>query len=96
MQELGQTGLQVPRIALGCMRMASLTEQETAKILDTVMCRSINFFDHADIYGSGESEIRFAQGAKLAGLKREDMLLQSKCGIRKAILISQKSIFWNL
>lgn len=83
MQRLGQTGLEVSRIGLGCMRMASLTEQETAKVLDTVVGQGINFFDHADIYGGGESEIRFAQGAKLAGLKREDMILQSKCGIRK-------------
>ncbi|HFI0447272.1 TPA: aldo/keto reductase family oxidoreductase [Streptococcus suis] len=83
MQELGQTGLQVTRIALGCMRMASLNEREAANVLETVVQHGINFFDHADIYGGGESEIRFAQGAKLAGLKREDMLLQSKCGIRK-------------
>lgn len=83
MQELGQTGLQVSRIALGCMRMASLNEREAANVLETVVQHGINFFDHADIYGSGESEIRFAQGAKLAGLKREDLLLQSKCGIRE-------------
>ncbi|HFI2462225.1 TPA: aldo/keto reductase family oxidoreductase [Streptococcus suis] len=83
MQRLGQTGLEVSRIALGCMRMASLSEKETAKVLETVVEQRINFFDHADIYGGGESEIRFAQGAKLAGLKREDLLLQSKCGIRK-------------
>ncbi len=83
MQELGQTDLQVSRIALGCMRMASLNERETANVIETVVQHGINFFDHADIYGGGESEIRFAQGAKLAGLKREDMLLQSKCGIRK-------------
>lgn len=83
MQRLGQTGLEVSRIGLGCMRMDSLSEQETAKVLETVVEQGINFFDHADIYGGGESEIRFAQGAKLAGLKREDMILQSKCGIRK-------------
>ncbi|HEM4736442.1 TPA: aldo/keto reductase [Streptococcus suis] len=83
MQELGQTGLEVSRIGLGCMRMASLNEKETAKVLETMVEQRINFFDHADIYGGGESEIRFAQGAKLTGLKREDLLLQSKCGIRK-------------
>lgn len=83
MQRLGQTGLEVSRIGLGCMRMASLSGQETAQVLKTVVEQGINFFDHADIYGGGESEIRFAQGAKLAGIKREDMILQSKCGIRK-------------
>ncbi|HFU4203992.1 TPA: aldo/keto reductase family oxidoreductase [Streptococcus suis] len=83
MQELGQTGLTVSRIALGCMRMASLSEKETAKVLDTVVGQGINFFDHADIYSGGESEIRFAQGAKFAGIKRDNIFLQSKCGIRK-------------
>ncbi|WP_105118832.1 aldo/keto reductase [Streptococcus suis] len=83
MQKLGQTGLEVSRIGLGCMRMASLSEKETAQVLKTVLEQGINFFDHADIYGKGESEIRFAQGAKLVGLKREDIFLQSKCGIRK-------------
>ncbi|HFR3425234.1 TPA: aldo/keto reductase family oxidoreductase [Streptococcus suis] len=83
MQRLGQTGLEVSRIGLGCMRMASLSEKETAQVLKTVLEQGINFFDHADIYGKGESEIRFAQGAKLVGLKREDIFLQSKCGIRK-------------
>lgn len=83
MQTLGQTGLEVSRIALGCMRMNSLSPQETAKVLDTVTGQGINFFDHADIYGGGESEIRFAQGLKLAGIKRDEIFLQSKCGIRK-------------
>ncbi|MFX3937480.1 aldo/keto reductase, partial [Streptococcus suis] len=73
MKRLGQTGLEVSRIGLCCIRMASLTEHETAKVLDTVVGQGINLFDHADIYGGGESEIRFAQGEKLAGLKREDL-----------------------
>lgn len=83
MQRLGQTGLEVSRIGLGCMRMAGLSGQETAQVLKTVLEQGINFFDNADIYGKGESEIRFAQGAKLAGIKREEIFLQSKCGIRK-------------
>ncbi|HEL2055270.1 TPA: aldo/keto reductase [Streptococcus suis] len=83
MQRLGQTGLEVSRIGLGCMRMAGLSGQETAQVLKTVLEQGINFFDHADIYGKGESEIRFAQGTKLAEIKREEIFLQSKCGIRK-------------
>ncbi len=43
MQELGQTGLEVSRIGLGCMRMASLSGQETANVLDTVVGQGINF-----------------------------------------------------
>lgn len=83
MQELGQTGLQVSRIALGCMRMAALSEQEASRVLETSLEEGINFFDHADIYGGGQSEIRFASAMKELGVKREDIILQSKCGIRK-------------
>ncbi|BDD39685.1 aldo/keto reductase [Streptococcus ruminantium] len=83
MQQLGKTGIEVPRIALGCMRMASLSEQEAARVLETAVGQGINFFDHADIYGGGESEARFAQAAKMVGIRREDIFLQSKCGIQK-------------
>lgn len=83
MQKLGKTDLNVSRIALGCMRMAKLTEIEVAQLLSTVVDEGISFFDHADIYGGGESEVRFAQGLRRAGIQRKDIFLQSKCGIRK-------------
>ncbi|MBY5034113.1 aldo/keto reductase [Streptococcus gallolyticus] len=81
MQELGKTGLEVSRIALGCMRMDALTVAEASQVLQTALENGINFFDHADIYGGGQSELRFAAAAKELGLKRDDMILQSKCGI---------------
>ena len=83
MQELGQTGLQVSRIALGCMRMAKLTDSEATAVVGKAMELGISFFDHADIYGGGESEIRFAQALKQACLQRENLCIQSKCGIRQ-------------
>lgn len=82
-QELGQTGLEVSRIALGCMRMADLEVKEAARVVDAALANGISFFDHADIYGGGQSEERFAAAVKELGLKREQLLLQSKCGIRK-------------
>lgn len=83
LQAIGQTGIQGSRLALGCMRMASLTAKEAAQVLDTAVSVGINFFDHADIYGGGESERRFKQAQDLLGLSREQMVLQSKCGIQK-------------
>ncbi len=83
MQKLGQTELEVSRIALGCMRMAALDKQEAVKVLETSLSQGINFFDHADIYGGGQSEIRFAQAIQDLGVNRDTILLQSKCGIRK-------------
>lgn len=83
MQRLGNTELEVSRLALGCMRMAAITREEAAKVLDASLQAGITFFDHADIYGGGESELRFAQAMADAGIKREELVLQSKCGIRK-------------
>lgn len=82
-QILGSTGLEVSRIALGCMRMAGLENVDAARVLETSLEKGINFFDHADIYGGGQSEVRFAQAVRDLGIEREDMILQSKCGIRK-------------
>lgn len=83
MQPLGKSGLDVSRIALGCMRMAAIETKEAARVLESAVAAGITFFDHADIYGGGESERRFATAVKELGLSRESVVLQSKCGIRK-------------
>ncbi|MCE2142154.1 aldo/keto reductase family oxidoreductase, partial [Streptococcus thermophilus] len=38
-------------------------------------------FDHADIYGGGACESIFADALNKSSVKREDIILQSKCGI---------------
>ncbi|VTS22303.1 aldo/keto reductase [Streptococcus pseudoporcinus] len=63
--------------------MAALDLSQAEETIRTALDEGISFIDHADIYGNGESEIRFAQAAKHLGLSRDDYLLQSKCGIRK-------------
>lgn len=80
--ELGKTGMQVSEIALGCMRMDKLSKSEATAVLEASNEAGINFFDHADIYGKGESEKRFAEAFKDTSFKREDIILQSKAGIR--------------
>ncbi|WP_206539790.1 aldo/keto reductase [Paenilisteria newyorkensis] len=72
----------VPEIALGCMRMADLSKDDAAKMINTAMDAGINFFDHADIYGGGKSEEVFADAVGMNPAVREKMILQSKCGIR--------------
>lgn len=83
LQTIGKSTLQGSRISLGCMRMSSLNEQEAARVIETSVENGIQFFDHADIYGGGQSESIFAQGLKRTSIKREDIILQSKCGIQK-------------
>ena len=69
-------------IIQGCMRMPSLTPQEAAEVIRTAYDCGIRFFDHATCYGeNGAAETRFAEAFPLTGLRREDVILQSKCGI---------------
>lgn len=71
----------VPAIAVGCMRLSSLNGIQAAELISSAVANGLNFFDHADIYGRGKSETVFAKACKDAGVKREDIVLQSKCGI---------------
>ncbi|WPD75734.1 aldo/keto reductase [Dickeya fangzhongdai] len=79
---LGKSTLSVPNIALGCMRLAGKTQQDAVTLLQTALDAGINFFDHADIYGGGRSEEVFAAAVRQAGIARDQLLIQSKCGIR--------------
>ena len=70
------------RIILGCMRMPALSTDEAAEIIRTAYELGINFFDHATCYGKdGEAETRFGDAFPKTGVKREDVFIQSKCGL---------------
>ena len=75
--------LEGSEVSLGCMRMNALSATEAESLIKVSMNEGITFFDHADIYGKGASEEIFGAAVKNAGIKREDMVLQTKCGIRK-------------
>lgn len=78
---IGNGKFQGSEIALGCMRMAALSKDETEKVIKTSLEEGINFFDHADIYGAGKSEEIFGQAIDLKSSIREKMIIQTKCGI---------------
>ena len=71
----------VSAIIQGCMRMPALDKEGAARVIRTAFDCGVNFFDHATCYGAGEAEVRFSEAFGLTGLRREDVLLQSKCGI---------------
>ena len=79
--ELGKSGLQVPVIASGCMRINGLDEKQAAKFIEKALSLGINFFEHADIYGGGECEKIFSKAIDMKPSIREKIILQSKCGI---------------
>ncbi|CAM3991393.1 aldo/keto reductase [Alkalicoccus chagannorensis] len=77
------SGLEAGPVALGCMRMSSLDTTEAERVIKTSLEAGINVFDHADIYGGGEAERVFGRAVPLHGSQRENMIIQSKCGIRE-------------
>ncbi len=78
--ELGKTGLQVPTVAVGCMRISGMSEYEASAFVNTALENEANFFDHADIYGGGQSEVVF--GKSVSASMRDKLFIQTKCGIR--------------
>ncbi len=75
-------GLTVPKIVVGCMRIADKPLKQTEDMIVESLKNGVNMFDHADIYGKGDSERMFGIAVKDLGIKRQDIILQSKCGIR--------------
>ena len=81
---LGTTGKKMPAIVVGCMRLADKNVSEMQRFLHSALEQGAYFFDHADIYGGGQSETIFGEAmAKDLSIKREELFLQSKCGIRQ-------------
>ncbi|GAA6186502.1 aldo/keto reductase [Aliiglaciecola sp. NS0011-25] len=78
------------QISLGCMGLGGswgtapfeskhVTQAHTA--VDAALDCGINSFDHADIYTMGKAEQVFGEVLKARPELRENILLQSKCGI---------------
>ncbi|MCD5028629.1 aldo/keto reductase [Enterococcus asini] len=81
---LGPNEIGVPAVVLGCMRITE--SKDPVAVIETAMENGINFFDHADIYGGGKCEEIFAKAFKETQYKREDIFLQSKCGIVPGVM----------
>ena len=80
---LGDTGMTVSRICLGCMSFGSsdwrdwvLGEEESIPIIERAIDLGINFFDTANVYSSGESERVLGQA--LDGYDRDEMVVATK------------------
>ena len=87
---LPHTPFQASCIAYGCMKLArdrlgsqnAEVRHHALEIIRVALEGGINCFDHADIYCAGQSEVVFS-GLWEAGLaRREEVILQTKCGIR--------------
>ncbi len=78
------TDLTVSNIILGLMRIESLSDDEVRALVGAARDEGINFVDHADVYGSSPHgcETRFGVALNLSSSDREQLVIQSKVGIR--------------
>ena len=82
---LGNTGLKVSRICLGCMSYGStkwrdwvLDEDQSFPFFQQAWEAGISFFDTADIYSDGVSEEVTGRAFKKLGLRREEIVVATK------------------
>jgi aryl-alcohol dehydrogenase (NADP+) len=82
---LGNTGLKVSRLCLGCMSYGSsqrrewiLDEEQSLPFFKQAIDAGINFFDTADMYSGGLSEEVTGRALKKLGLRREETVIATK------------------
>ncbi|GAA5215515.1 aldo/keto reductase family oxidoreductase [Corallincola platygyrae] len=82
---------EVSRLIFGCMGLGGSWDNQpysgqdlelAHRSVDVALDCGINFFDHADIYTLGKAEQVFGEVLKSRPGLRENIILQSKCGIR--------------
>ncbi|VKI02761.1 aldo/keto reductase family oxidoreductase [Streptococcus pneumoniae] len=79
---LGQDDKELSEIVLGMMRIKDKSVKEVEELVETALFVGINAFDLADIYGRGRCEELLGLVLKNRPDLREEMWIQSKCGIR--------------
>jgi aryl-alcohol dehydrogenase-like predicted oxidoreductase len=87
-KQLGNSGLIVSELCLGTMTFgqgehfgfqSTIDEKKASELVDNAIDNGINFFDTADGYGNGQSEIILG---KVLNKKRKDVLLTTKLSFR--------------
>ncbi len=82
---LGQTGLKVSRLCLGCMTYGTkdwrewvLEEEDAKPFIRQALDAGINFFDTADMYSTGASEEILGRALKEFGVPRDRSVIATK------------------
>lgn len=83
--QLPRTGLDVSSVVLGLMRIPAMSNIEIGQLVGAARDSGVNVFDHADIYGGAPHvcEARFGEAVTFTAAEREQVVIQSKVGIRK-------------
>ncbi|MEV4738046.1 MULTISPECIES: aldo/keto reductase [unclassified Microbacterium] len=72
-----------PAVVAGMMRIDDKDDARIRELYDAARTSGIDFFDHADIYGGRMHfcEERFAAALDLTASERDEIVIQTKCGI---------------
>jgi aryl-alcohol dehydrogenase-like predicted oxidoreductase len=89
-RQLGRSGLKVPELCFGAGTLGTrgeffeawskTSDAEADRIVGICLDAGLNFFDSADIYSEGGSEVTL--GKALASRRREDVLISTKATFR--------------
>lgn len=90
---LGNTGVLVSELCFGTMTfggdgyfevIGKLQQEEGSALVKTALDSGINFFDTANVYSYGKSEVILGQAFKELGVKRSDVVIATKVRGRMA------------
>lgn len=80
LRRLGNSGLKVSAVGLGCNNFGMLIDEAQSKrVVDAAIEAGVTFFDTADIYGGTQSEVFLG---KALGKRRTDVIVATKFGMR--------------
>ena len=76
LRRIGESGLKVSEIGLGCNNFGMRIEQTaTTAVVGAALDAGINFFDTADVYGASQSEVMLG---KALGKRRHEAIVATK------------------
>jgi len=79
LRRLGDSGLKVSEVGLGCNNFGMRIEQAAAtEVVEAALDAGINFFDTADMYGGAQSEVMLG---KALGARRSEAVVATKFGL---------------
>ncbi len=86
---LGRTGQFVSEICLGAMTfhggasfwraIGTVDQAGSTALVGRAIEAGVNFIDTANVYSEGESEVQLGQALRDLGVKREDVIIATKC-----------------
>ena len=87
-RKLGRTGLLVSEICLGTMTfggsggiwgaIGSLAQDDVNTLVETAFAKGVNFFDTANVYADGLSDILLGRAIEDLGLRRDEIVVATK------------------